>query len=106
MRAGQLDRRVSFLTVTETQDASGGPVEAVAVSFTVYAKKSDLIAREFVAAAQTNAEITTKFLIRNRTGITPQMRVRYKSTDYDIIGVQETMIGRLDGLEILAKARV
>jgi SPP1 family predicted phage head-tail adaptor len=106
MRAGQLDRRISLLTATESKDASGGPVESWAVTSTTWAKCTDLAAREFIAAGQTNAEITTKFLIRYRTGITPAMRVRWRERDYDIVAVQETMAGRIDGLEILARARV
>lgn len=105
VRAGALDRRVTLLAPEPLRGAAGGYSESWAPVARICAKVTDLTGREFFAAAQVNAEVTTKFLIRYRAGVTPQMRVRWRDRDYDIVTVAEVG-GRDDGIEIMAKARV
>lgn len=99
-----MDRRIQLLSVTTTQDTAGGPVEATSPLATVWAEAKDLLGREFTAAQQTNAEITTRFRIRYRADLTPQHRIAWDGRSYDIVNIAE--IGRREGLEINARARV
>lgn len=107
MRAGKLDRRITFQTLTDGQDAAGGITEAWAnlvTNPTVWAYVHPLTGREFFAAQQVNAEIDTVFEVRYRSDITPKMRIVHDSKNYDIREIKE--IGRRNGLEILARAIV
>lgn len=106
MQAGKLDRRIQLLTVSEEVDASGGPKEVVTpYGPKIWARAYDLTGREFIAAQQINAEITTKFTVRFRSDITTRMRVQWRDRQYDIVAIPEVG-SRDDGLDILARARV
>lgn len=105
MIPGRMDRRVIIQSLTETTDSFGQLVQSWSTLATVWAEKTDLKGREYFAAAQVNAEITTRFRMRYRSDVTPLNRlVTADSREYDILSVAET--GRRDGLEIMAKARV
>jgi SPP1 family predicted phage head-tail adaptor len=104
MRAGTLDRRIIIQTcVATTKDASGGTTETWSDFGTFWAEKRDLTGREFLAAGQLNAEVTTRFRMQWRTGIDVKQRILLDGFTYQIVNVAE--IGRRDGLEILARAR-
>lgn len=106
MRIGTLDRRVTLLTVTRTQDPNTGEeVETFVEGDSFWAQKLDLAGKEFFSAEQVNSEVTTKFTIRYRTGITPDMKLRCEGVDYDIVapGIE---LGRREGLQIMARKRV
>ncbi len=104
MRAGRLDRTITIRSITETPDGFGGITRTETVLGTVPAEKTDLTGREYFAAAQVNAEITTRFTIRYGLTVTPLHRITCDGRDYDILHVAE--IGRREGLQIMAKARV
>ncbi|WP_374374500.1 phage head closure protein [Dongia sp.] len=104
IKAGELDRRVTLLRPVIGRDGAGGPVTSWQNAGRVWAKVKDISGREYFAAAQVNAEITTTFLIRYRADITPDMRIRYRDRDYDIVAVPEVG-NRNEGLQIMAKAR-
>ena len=107
MRAGRLDRRITFEEVSEVQSSSGAPAPtwaALATDPTVWAGVRDLNGDELYAARQVNAEITTRFTLRWRSDITRKMRINYEGKLYDIHHIAE--LPRRRGLQILAAAQV
>ncbi len=110
MNPSRMDRRVVLLKYAPTRDAIGGVIEAWTESDTVFAEKQDQTGREFLAAGQINAAMTTRFWLRWRPDVTPADRLRLLGgrgaidQEYDIQAVRE--VGRRDGLEITAVGRV
>ena len=104
LQAGKLDRRVTLQTNGPTQDTTGQPIESWTEIDEVWAEVVPLRGREFLAAQQVNADVTTRFLIRYRSDVGPADRVLYDSVGYDILSLTE--VGRQEGLEILAKRNV
>jgi SPP1 family predicted phage head-tail adaptor len=104
MRAGRLDRRIELRHRTTTRtEASGQTVEAWPVEYaTVWAEKFDLRGREYFAAQQVTAEVTTRFRIRHRGDVLMTDRIACEGLSYNINSIAE--IGRREGLEILATA--
>jgi SPP1 family predicted phage head-tail adaptor len=89
MRAGKLRHRITIEAPTASQDEYGEPIPTWAPLFTVWAAREDLAGREYFAAAQIQSEVTTKFRIRHRDGITAKMRVNDGGRLYDIAAVQD-----------------
>lgn len=103
MRAGTLDRRLTIKAPVDGQDSMGGPTVTYTTLATVWAEKQDKGGREFMAAQQVNAEVTTQFRIRYRSDVTPEHRVTCDGLDFDILYVNE--VGRRDGLLLMCRAR-
>lgn len=102
MRAGRLDRRITIQTGTVSQNALGEYVTTWADDATVWAEAMALRGREYFAAQQVNASVTTKFTIRWRA-LSPLNRILYDGKTYDIEHVVE--LGRRAALEIFATAK-
>jgi SPP1 family predicted phage head-tail adaptor len=94
MRAGALRHRVTFQTLTLTQDDYGGMVQAWlpvvdstdpaynATAFnaaTVWAEVNFLSGREYWDAQKANSEAQGRVKIRHRSDIVPTMRIVYGS---------------------------
>lgn len=97
-----MDRRVTLQSRTLTTNAYGEQVVGYTDLETVWAEKWDLRGREYFAAQQVNADVTTRWRIRYRTDVSVLDRVVYDSVPYDINQVVE--IGRQGGLELLTTA--
>lgn len=107
MLAGKRDRRITIERYSVTRSPAGAEVQTWSELATVFAEKLDLSDRERVAAAQVSAEITTRFRIlysRRVADVNPKDRISHAGRTYDIWGVKE--IGRREGLEITAAARI
>lgn len=104
MRAGALDRRVTILQRTVTQDDAGQAVESYSEVAEVWAEVTDLRGREFFAAASVNSEMVTRFRLRYRGDVTTKHRLGHAGRQYDIIQ-NPIEIGRRAGIEVLARAR-
>lgn len=110
MNRSKMDRQVVILVYAKSKDAAGGPVETWTCGDIEFAQKEDQTGREFTAAAQTNAQMTTRFWTDYRDDIKAKDRLRLlgelgaDDVDYDILAIRE--VGRRDGLEITAAARV
>lgn len=89
MRAGKLRHRVDFQRPTFAQDpVSGEMVKTwVDVWTKVPASVESLSAREFIAAAATQAEVTARVGIRRRAGVDSTMRIVHRGKFYNIEGV-------------------
>ena len=101
MRAGDLDRRITFQKNTPVQDETGEKVEGFAdfaTKPTVWAKIERGRGRQrFITEHELN-EHTIVFKVRNRTDVDTEDRIVYNSEDYDIEAIEE--IGRGEGLFI------
>jgi SPP1 family predicted phage head-tail adaptor len=89
MRAGTLRHFVAIEEPTEGQNEYGEPVAAWTTVHEAWASREDLAGREFFSAQTINAEVTTRFRLRYRDGLTSKMRLKDGSTLYDIASVQD-----------------
>jgi SPP1 family predicted phage head-tail adaptor len=104
VNAGAMDRRIRIEQATTSADGYGQPIETWSLLAEVWAEVAPLRGRELWAAQQVNAELTTRFRIRYRSDVTEKMRIICEGTEYDIESIAE--IGRREGLEIMATAKV
>lgn len=107
MKAGRLDRRVTFQERTESQDALGAPSETwanIATNPTVWAQRLDLRGKEFFTAREVHSEVEAKFVMRYRADITTDMRIVCEGVTYAIVA-PPIELGRRRGLEIMAKVQ-
>lgn len=102
LQIGKYDRRITIQALIAGQGDNGAPTEAWTDLDTVWANAYSS-GRELEAAKQINAEISTQFQIRYRSGLSATMRVLWEGRYYDIDHITE--IGRRDRLNIFAKAR-
>lgn len=107
MNAGKLDRRITLQRFTATQDeGSGEEVETWATLATVWASKRDVSDGERVAAAEVQAEVTTRFQIRwssEVADLSAKDRLVCEGVTYAITGTKE--LNRHEGIEITAARR-
>lgn len=89
MKAGSLRHRVTIQSKddSQSQDAYGSEAPTYTNWATVWAEIEPLTGREFLAAKQITAEVTTRIKIRYRSGILPEWRVMFGSIYYDILSV-------------------
>ncbi|GAB4274628.1 phage head closure protein [Thermincola ferriacetica] len=86
MRAAELRHRITIQQNNgTTTDSEGIPIENWFDVVTVWARIRDLSGREYFAAQQVQAEVSTEITIRYREGINTNMRVKYGSR---IFGIQ------------------
>ena len=90
MRAGQLRHFVTVQQVTETQDASGQPIESWATYIQRWASVKPLSgdSRELFTSAQRWPEVEVKITLRGDETtrlITPKMRVLFGTKIYNIL---------------------
>lgn len=89
MRAGRLNRRITIQNYTTTQDANGNIVQTWTTFATVWAAVEPASGREFFEAQQIATETTVKFVIRHRSGITEDMRI--KDEDGNLFDIQSVL---------------
>lgn len=85
MNPGALRHRVTIQKPREGQSRAGQPVQEWDEVATVWAAVEPLRGREYWAAAQVQAEATTRVRIRYRKGIRPDMRVVYGGRIFQIV---------------------
>ncbi len=95
MRAGTLRQSISIEQATEGRDTFG----AVTVSWATYATLRARLAitggREFVTAQALHSELSTLFVCRYASGVTPKMRINHGGVYYDILAAYDpTGLGR------------
>lgn len=105
MHIGSLNKRISFLTATESLNEVGDTVLTPAVFATVWASISPVSGRDYVEAKKYQAELTYKIEVRYLAGITPDMKIQFKTRVFlihDIINPFE----KNQMLEIMAIEKV
>jgi SPP1 family predicted phage head-tail adaptor len=93
---------VTIQQATETPDDYGAPVPGWATATTAWGEVVDLSGKEFFAAQQVNAEVTTRIRIRYTAGITPKMRAIANGRTFDILAVLDPE-GRKRELHLMCK---
>lgn len=84
----RLDQQITIQQRAGGVDALGQASETWnAVYTSIWASAEPLTGREFFAAGQTQAEVTTRFRVRYRADIAPTMRVVWRGQPYDIVAV-------------------
>ena len=85
--AGKLRHSITIQVSTVTQDDYGASVESWDTFATVRASVEPLQGREYFAAQQVQAEVTTRFRIRYLAGVKPSMRVLFEGRTFDVQAV-------------------
>ncbi len=89
MNAGDLDKRVTILSPTSTQNGAGETVTTYAAIATVWAQVRQQSAMESIRNADTTAQATYAIRIRWRPDVTEKCRLRYAGRDLEISKVIE-----------------
>lgn len=87
MRAGRLRHKLIIQQATETQGTTGELAVSWGIFATVWGAVEPLRGREFFAAQELQAEVTTRIRMRYLAGVTPKMRVLYGETIFLINAV-------------------
>jgi SPP1 family predicted phage head-tail adaptor len=104
LHAGELNRRITIERVNHAIVTGGDVEETTETQATVWAKKEDLSGSELFRAMQVHSEITTRFTIRWRGDIYPQMRVRLGLFEvFEIVAPPMDPDGRREQLQLLCK---
>jgi len=90
VKIGELRNRITLQEYTISKDSFGAETETWSDVAQVWASIEPLSGREYFAAQQINAQISTKVTIRYRAGIKPTMRVLFGNRVYGILSVINT----------------
>ena len=107
MRAGEMDRRVQFQRAAILDDGFSETEAFANHGKPMWAKKTDVSDAERLRAGEVQAMLTARFVVRwtaFTSDLTPKDRIQYDGKSFRIFGIKE--IGRREGLEITAGARV
>ncbi len=105
--AGELDQRITIEQKSSTQAANGEPVTTWSPIAELWAKVRQITGREQIAAQQVQSPADARFVIRRRSGITPdQHRLVWRGQHYDITGQPAEVGPHRQWLEIMATAGV
>lgn len=100
----RLDKRVTIISPYGPPDEYGEPTEGPVTVATLCAAIEPLQGREYFAALQENADVTTRIRIRYRDGIDRTMIVRYKGHEFVILYVLHPEFGKKE-LQLMCKER-
>ncbi len=88
MNPGQYKHRITFQQYLEGETENGFPIKDWKDVITVFAAIRTLKGKEFYEAATTQNENTSRFIIRYRKGITPDMRIKMRDgRTFDIVSL-------------------
>lgn len=107
IRAGDLDRRVTFLRAASVDDGVASRPGAYEPIGTVWASRKDVSDAERLRSGMVLADLVSRFVIRASSfsrGILTSDRLRCDGREYDILAIKEVE-GRA-GLELTGRARV
>lgn len=105
MNPGKLNKRITFLTVTDDADEAGDTILVPSPFKTVWASVCPIRGRNYVEAKKYQSELTYKIIIRYLKDLTPDMTIQFKDRIFliqDIINPFE----RNETLEIMAIEKV
>lgn len=89
MKAGELNRQITFQRATYTYDSKNEKIPTYADMTPVWAKIITTGGREFYAAQKLNAETVALFKIRYRPDINSTMRIKYGKKTFEIIAIND-----------------
>lgn len=105
MKVGQLRHRITFQRKAKVQNEYGEEIADWVDVASVWASVNPISGREFFAAEAVNSEVTHKINMRYRSGITPDMRVKFKERYFQIIVVMNLQEKNVE-LQLLCKELV
>jgi SPP1 family predicted phage head-tail adaptor len=85
IKAGEFDQRITLQSKSVTRNAIGEEVVTWGDVATIWAKVMPLRGNAFYAANQQQHSIDARLLIRDRAGITTDMRLQWAGRPYDIV---------------------
>jgi len=85
MRAGLLNKAITFRRKTIAFDAKNENNETWADAFTVWSEIRTEDGREFYAAQKLHSETSVLFILRYRSDIDKNMRVKFGNQTYEIL---------------------
>lgn len=98
LQAGELDRRITIQRKSVARDAYGAEAITWVTLAVLWARRRDLTAREYNAAAEQQSARTVAYDIRYRTDLTTAMRIVEGSRMSSIVGIAE--MGRREWLTL------
>lgn len=87
-QAGQLDRRITIQTFSETTDSFGQEVKSFSTLASVWANVVEKVGREGEDGEMIAATKKVEFIIRYRTDVDEEMRILYNNNTYKIQAIQ------------------
>lgn len=87
-QAGQLDRRITIQTFSETTDAFGQQIKAFSTLASVWANVEEKIGSEGEDGDMIAATKKVQFIIRYRTDVNEEMRISHNNNIYKIQTIQ------------------
>jgi len=102
MRAGELNRIITFQRKTTTYDALNQPIETWANAFSAWAAVITTGGREFYAAQKLDAETSAVFRVRYTQAVNNKMRIKHGNRIFEIISLNDVDGARAE-LQISAK---
>jgi len=87
-QAGQMDRRITIQTFSETTDSFGQEVKSFSTLASVWANVVEKVGSEGEDGEMIAATKKVEFVIRYRTDVNEEMRISYNSNTYKIQAIQ------------------
>ena len=87
-QAGQLDRRITIQTFSETTDNFGQEVKSFSTLASVWANVVEKVGSEGEDGEVIAATKKVEFVIRYRTDVNEEMRISYNNNTYKIQAIQ------------------
>lgn len=87
-QAGQMDRRITIQTFSETTDSFGQEVKSFSTLASVWANVVEKVGREGEDGEMIAATKKVEFIIRYRTDVDEEMRIVYNNNTYKIQAIQ------------------
>ena len=87
-QAGQLDRRITIQTFSETTDNFGQEVKSFSTLASVWANVVEKVGREGEDGEMIAATKKVEFIIRYRTDVDEERRIVYNNNTYKIQAIQ------------------
>ena len=87
-QAGQLDRRITIQTFSETTDNFGKEVKSFSTLASVWANVVEKVGSEGEDGEMIAATKKVEFIIRYRTDVDEEMRIVYNNNTYKIQAIQ------------------
>ncbi|MEY8826891.1 head-tail adaptor protein [Sedimentitalea sp. XS_ASV28] len=107
MNASKLDRRITIMRGTMTDDGFGGVLTSYWPIGTIWAHRVDVKDAEKFQYGGINATLTSRFTVRSSDfsrGIKTTDRLLHDGLDWNVTGLKESADGRLRFIEISATA--
>lgn len=102
MRAGDMNRLITFQRATYTKAANGQKTPTWADAATVWAEVVTTGGKEFYAAQKKNAETSAVFKVRYTLAVNERMQIKYGNRAFEIISLND-VDGKHEELRISAK---